>query len=274
MGFEKQIVEIDGISYPYLNKGHQNETIVLVHGYAADKESWLGYARLLASKRRVVMLDLPGFGDAARSMDLDYSPRVQADRLAAFIRQVSDEPVHVIGSSMGGYISAWLAILHPQRVATLTLMNAAGVFGANASKVQDAAESGENALMVRNTADLNRLFALLAYRKMRLPWFVKRHLLRQYEHRAEHLERVFWQLVDAQESDAMQSRLPEISAPTLVLWGDSDDIIDVSCADVYAAEIPNATRLVLPNVGHIPMFEAPRKSAAAHETMMQKHAGR
>lgn len=270
-GFRRETLRAAGLSWPYYSKGsiQSGVPVLLVHGYAADKDSWLGYARLLAKSFTVVMPDLPGFGQSARSAQMDYSPRDQAKRLAAFCKEAGISRCHVVGSSMGGYISAWLAIDFPELVQSLTLMNAAGVVGEKASVVQNDAEQGINPLLANSLEDLDRLLPLLAHRMPYLPTFVRRHMLAQYGQHEAHLNRVFVQLVEAQQSDELLVALPRIKAPTLIVWGEYDQIIDVTCADVFDAAISNSSMLILPNVGHIPMVEAPRATALAQAAHMR-----
>lgn len=274
LGFKRREIRVAGHSWPYFETGNpEKPVILLVHGYAADKSMWLSYARLLGNYYRVIMPDLPGFGQAEKSLSQDYSPRLQAVRLAAFCRELGLRDLHVTGSSMGGYISAWLAIEAPDIVRSLTLMNAAGVFGADASPVQTDAEAGRNPLVADSMQDLQRLLPLLAHRLPPLPGVFRRHLLAEYQRNSAILDRIFWQLVSAQQEDGLEARLSAIKVPTLIIWGDKDAIIDVSCAATYAARIPDAEQLILPDVGHIPMFEAPKATALAHLSHMRQAAG-
>ncbi|MFK8053555.1 MAG: alpha/beta fold hydrolase [Woeseiaceae bacterium] len=274
LGFRRRSLSASGSEWPYLEKCRRpNQPVfLLVHGYAADKDSWLSYAALLAKGYNVVMPDLPGFGESSIDPDGDYSPRLQAKRLADFCEAYGAERYHVVGTSMGGFISAWLAIDSPHHAATLTLMNAAGVFGRDASVVQREAEQGTNPLLADSDETLARLLSLLAHRPLFVPGLVRRHMLREYQSRGAHLQRVFQQLITAQEQDVLVGALSSICCPTLVVWGEHDQIIDVSCADVFEAEIPDAEKLVLPNVGHIPMFEATKATALAQIAFVRTEA--
>ena len=269
LGFHAKSQSVDGIRWPYLEGGQGDDVVLLVHGYAADKESWLAYALRLRGAYRIVIPDLPGFGANTRDATLDYSPRAQAARVIAFCEALGIDRCHVVGSSMGGYISCWMALDAPKLVATLTLMNAAGVLGERASVVQQEAEQGRNPLLADTMLALDRLLPLLSHRTMPLPGFVRKHLLAQYREHAEHLDRVFWQLVDAQQTDGVEENLTMVQMPTLVIWGEFDQIIDVSCAAVFTRLIPTSRLLILPAVGHIPMYEAPQAAATAHKALIR-----
>ena len=268
VGLHKRSVRVAGASWPYLEGGPASAPVVLfVHGFGADKDMWLTYSRHFRGRYRVIAPDLPGFGEASRAAGRDYSPRTQARRLAAFCDALRIKDAHVVGSSMGGFISAWLAIDRADLVRTLTLMNAAGVFGAAPSVVQEAAESGENPLVATDDAALARLLELLSYKPLPLPRFARKFLLAGYREHEALLDEIFWQLVAAHESEGLEAALGRIRAPTLVLWGREDRILDPSCAEVFARGIPGARQVMLDNVGHVPMLESPARSAAAQREL-------
>lgn len=273
LGLHRGSVRVAGESWPYLEAGPLTAPVILfVHGFGADKDMWLTYARRFKRRYRVIAPDLPGFGEADRREDRDYAPRAQARRLAAFCDALRIKDAHVVGSSMGGFISAWLAIDRADLVRTLTLMNAAGVFGSAPSVVQAAAESGDNPLVATSDAELEALFGLLSHVPLHLPRFMRQYLLENYRRHETLLDRIFWQLVDAHESEGLEAALPRLRAPTLVLWGREDQILDPSCAEVFARSIPDARLLILEEVGHVPMLEAPARAAAAQAELFGRRA--
>ena len=247
LGLRRGSVRVAGESWPYLHAGPSTAPVILfVHGFGADKDMWLTYSRHFLRRYRVVAPDLPGFGEASRRANRDYAPRAQARRLAAFCDALRIKDAHVVGSSMGGFISAWLAIDRADLVGTLTLMNAAGVTGSAPSAVQIAAEAGENPLVVTTDEGLDQLFGLLSFTPLRLPRFVRRFLLENFRRHQALLDRIFWQLVQAHETEGLEAALGRIRAPTLVLWGREDQIIDASCAEVFAQQgNPGAGRIGL-----------------------------
>ncbi|MEO0574905.1 MAG: alpha/beta hydrolase [Pseudomonadota bacterium] len=271
-GMRKASVLVDHYEWHYLDSddGTGKPVVLLVHGYGADKESWLGYARLLTSSYRVIAPDLPGFGLSDRNVFDDYSPRSQAQRLALFCRVLNLRDLHVAGSSMGGYICSWFAIDHGHYVASLTLMNAAGVFGATASGVQQAAEAGNNLLLIKNEQDFMNLLKLLTPKPPFMPAFMRRYAVQNYLEHGDQLDTIFWQLAEAQQQDGLQASLSDINVPTLIVWGDSDQVIDVSCVDVFDEAIGDSETLIFAGKGHIPMFEAPVQTARRQKQLIER----
>ncbi|MEM8547328.1 MAG: alpha/beta hydrolase [Pseudomonadota bacterium] len=118
--------------------------------------------------------------------------------------------------------------------------------------------------------ELRAILDLLAYKPSWLPGFMRRHLLGVYRARGAHLDTVFWQLVNAQRADRIDQLVRNIAVPTLVVWGDHDQVIDPSCASEFSERIPASTLLLLERVGHIPMFEAPAATGAAHRKLLER----
>ncbi|MEL6869105.1 MAG: alpha/beta hydrolase [Pseudomonadota bacterium] len=273
-GFRAVTVMVDGFEWHFIDSLNPHDApkpiVLLIHGFGADKDSWLGYGRLLTADYRVIALDLPPFGDSEQVSGHDYTPRVQAARVAAFCHGLGLTQLHVAGSSMGGYIASWLAVDHPQLLSSMTLMNPAGVFGRQASIVQTQAEAGTNVLKMRNDTEFRQVMNMLAPKPPFVPRFVRRYAIERNLLREQIQDEVFWQMAHAQQEDKLQLALASVVVPTLVVWGDQDAVIDVSCAEVFADSISDSELMILPGKGHIPMFEAPVATARRHRELMQR----
>jgi pimeloyl-ACP methyl ester carboxylesterase len=145
-------------------------TIVMIHGFTGSKENWYPVARELRGRYRIVVPDLPGWGESERKPDADYGFVAQAERVAAFIRAVSPgKPVVLLGHSMGGGIAAVVAARYPQLVARVGLLDAAGVrFEDNQFGIDVLA--GKNPFAVNDAASLGRYLDVLFYDKAKAPW--------------------------------------------------------------------------------------------------------
>ena len=133
----RKTVTVDGRSWPYLEGGDPSKpTLVMVHGFGADKDHWAFYAPWLTKDYHLIAPDLPGFGENDRDRELPFDVASQARRLKDFLDVLGIERPHLGGNSMGGWISLRFAIDYPDRLRTLTLMNNAGVLGADESALQ------------------------------------------------------------------------------------------------------------------------------------------
>lgn len=261
----RKVISVDGVDWPYLEGGPKDgDTIVLVHGFGADKDHWSLYARHLTDRYRVIAPDLPGFGENDLTQDRDYSIKAQTDRLMRFIDQLGIETCHIGGNSMGGYIALHAALDHPGRLKSLTLLNNAGVVGTRESELQQAAQRGENPLVLRQLGDVDQLMAFVMHRPRPIPGQFKKVIFADSRRREALLDRIFAAIVDDSLNNPATDRLGQVKTPTLIVWGRHDRLIDVSCVDVLKAGIKGSEAVVFDHLGHLPMMEDPKALAQSH----------
>jgi abhydrolase domain-containing protein 6 len=262
---QPRTVVIDGETWHFLEGGPAGgETVLLVHGFGSDKDSWVLYARELTRKYRVIAPDLPGFGDSTRRPEQDYTVRPQARRLHDFVSELGLERFHLGGISMGGHISGLYALSYPERLSTLTLIDNAGVDVPFKSEIVREVEEGRNPLTFNTMEEFDRMLELVSYRPIRIPGFIKQYALKQAQQNSAFFDRVFWSIVEDSPASFINDRLGSLEIPTLIIWGRHDRLIDVSCTEVMAAAIPDNTVVVLEECGHAPILELPRVAAGHH----------
>ncbi len=123
---EKHSVQAGDTQWVYY-EGGQGPTIVLLHGFAARKEVWLKVAPMLTAHFRVVIPDLPGWGESSRVPNASYNIDNQAARLNDFVQTLHLQHALFVGHSMGGAIAGVYAAEHPQDVAELALIDSFGL---------------------------------------------------------------------------------------------------------------------------------------------------
>lgn len=267
----RKTVMVDGISWPYLEGGPKDgPLVVMVHGFGADKDHWTLSSSFLTQDYHVIAPDLPGFGENDLSPNRDYAIKAQADRLVRFLDVLGISACHLGGNSMGGFIALQVALDHPDRVKSLTLVNNAGVVGANDSELQKAVANGENPLVMREFADVDKLMAFVMEQRRSIPTQFKKVIFNEAKKREALLDVVFEHIArDALEAP-VTDRLPHVKQPTLIIWGRHDRVIDVSCVDVLANGIKGAETVIFEHLGHIPMMEDPAAFAGAHRAFLAK----
>ena len=243
-------------------------TIVMLHGFTGSKENWYPLARELRGRYRLLIPDLPGWGESERKASADYGFVAQAARVAAFIEAVSPRrPVVLLGHSMGGGIAALAAARYPRRVARVGLLDAAGVrFDDN--RFGEEVLAGGNPFAVSDVATMRRYLDTVYHdpdAKPRIPWPVDRiYIARRIRDAA------FEQAVLARIGRGGERFLPghdaaNIHQPALLLWCRQDAVIDPSALQLYAARIPQARRVLLDGCGHMSLMEKPH--AVAHSVV-------
>jgi len=258
-------VIVGDVEWPFLEGGPPDgEVLLLVHGFGAEKDHWLPYARFFSKRFRVVIPDLPGFGESSRSLELDYGVDSQADRLDAFLDALGVSRCHVAGNSMGGYILLMLALRKPGRLLSMTLLNAAGVRGPNKSALDEAVERGENLLQIKSPEDLDRLLTLVMEKSPWIPARFKRVIADRAVADLDFLDLLFHQLARQLRASPLNDELAAIPVPTFVVWGRHDRLVDVSCVGVLEECILGCESVIFDDIGHMPMVEAPARSARYH----------
>jgi triacylglycerol lipase len=249
-----------GIQMPYL-EGGQGEPLLLVHGFGGDKDNFTRLAGALTRHYRVILPDLPGFGEATRDPALRHAVPDQVRRLHEFIGALQLPPLHLGGNSMGGFIAAEYAANHPRQVKSLWLLDPAGTAAAHGSPmVQHYLATGETPLLLRRPQDIGALLQAIAVKPPLLPPSLKTVLAQRAV--ADHglHAQILRQLVH--ESPTLEERLPAIAAPTLVVWGTEDRILHPDGAAALRARLPRCRVVLMSGIGHVPMMEAPAATAA------------
>lgn len=234
------------------------ETVVMVHGYSADKTVWMRFAPHFTDRYRVLILDLPGHGETAFDPALAYDTKSQAERVLQAMDALGIARAHVVGNSMGGFIAARLALDHPDRVQTATLIDAAGVLAPEPSDMDRMLAAGRNPFELRSRDEFAAFYAMTMAQPPWLPGMTLDYMADDYVARRETLARIFR---DFHHVGMLDDRLGEIRVPVLVMWGDRDRLVHRSAADVWARGIPGAERVSYPELGHMPMVEDPARSA-------------
>lgn len=269
-GFEQRRVDIGELQMEAYIGGPANKpAIVMIHGFSADKDVWPRFAKHFVDDYRVVIPDLAGHGDTGYDASWDYSGPAQAKRVAALLDKLGIEKAHVIGNSMGGFITAWFARLYPQRTLTAAPMDPAGLdFPELSTMHKMIAEQGKNPFFMYQPEDFYSFYGLTMEQPPFLPPSVLAAQAEQYIERREELR-----LIDGQfyGKNWLTDELQHIQTPTLVMWGDSDQILHSSAAPVWHEKLPNSQLHIFKGVGHMPMVEVPEESAAVYRKFLEQH---
>ena len=271
-GLEGHTVEIDERPIHYLERGGEGpdtQTLVLVHGFAGDKNHWIRFARFLPPGHRVLAPDLPAHGDNALDPAVTYSITYLTDALSAFIDALNVGPVHLVGNSLGGRIATELALAQPERVRTVSLFDPAGLASPEPSDLDVALGRGENLLIPTTRDEYDTLIAIsFGDDAPELPWPAPAVLARRYANRAS-VYRKIWADFGTEPND-LDSRLHQLAPPLLVVWGEQDCVIDVSAAGRWANHVPHAEVEIMAGVGHAPMLERPEETAMLVDAFIKR----
>lgn len=218
---------------------------VFVHGLGSSVVTWSPVLPPAASAAPFVAPDLPGYGRTGMPPGKSFATlREQVDAMIAFLDVISpDAPVHLIGQSMGGWIAARTAAERPERVSRLTLVNSAGI-------------------LHPQVFEQRRLFTPSNRSELRMLWKRMWHRLPStyYLFEPQYLEltrtpmvRGFLEHLD--QDDFLNEHLKEIRAPTLLIWGLSDQLISYESVRHFCDGLPDVRYRPMPDCGHVAQRE-------------------
>lgn len=260
-------VRVDGIRISAYAFG-QGPTVVLLHGLAATKVSYLPLLPALAERYRVLVPDLPGHGESSKLRRFAYTPAAYARVVSGFMDEMGVDRASVIGNSMGGRIALEVAAEYPERVEGLVLLDpaAAGLPFPLYARLLGMLPTGVAAVPVPwrrriVIASIRQLFAS----PDRLPRaaylagadeFIR--IYRRGRARVALLAAMRGLLAD--DGELFWDRAQRTEAPTLIVWGREDRLVPVRLGRRLARVMPRAELVVLPGVGHVPQFEVPEET--------------
>lgn len=246
-------------------EGGKGPALLLLHGYEDSKEVWLPVAQYLTPNFRVIIPDLPGWGDSSRIPNADYGYTAQADRLRAFIEKLNLGGLALAGHSMGGGIAGVYASKYPRDVAALVLIDSAAATLKDNAFLREV-DAGRNPFAIENRLDFDRGQKLGFENPPWLPPRFKDVIIEQARKDRAFDDRVFRQLMAPDQRDLLIRVLPKVTAPTLAIWCRQDRIIDIAALDAIRKSLTSAPKIGVTEFngcGHMAILERPKEIADA-----------
>ncbi|MEM1414770.1 MAG: alpha/beta fold hydrolase [Myxococcota bacterium] len=249
---------------------HADTAALLVHGLGASGHSWVRCWESVANvgaPRRVVVPDLPGFGNSDKRR-YRYTIPFWSERLLRLLDHLELDRADFVGHSMGAHISLWTALHHPSRVRRLVLVSPAGIERFNLAQRKILQASITPGWVRRQSRRQVRSQVELAFHRMppEARWIVDRRLALQGPE-LEGYAYAFSAGVKAMLAAPVIDRLGEIRKRTLVVMGANDALVPNRLfrpqgsaeyvASRAAGSIPGARLVMLPRTGHLVPFERP-----------------
>jgi pimeloyl-ACP methyl ester carboxylesterase len=269
-GLRRRVVQVGDHRVVY-SEGGTGETILLLHGFGASGDSWNRLAAKLIKKYRVIAPDLPGWGASTRLEPASYSYPSQLERLHDLIQAIKLERFHLAGHSMGGFLAAAYAARFPHEVISLGLVAPHGMAEPQPSDLALSVQRGDNWLVASSLEGFQRMLDNLFVRRPYIPGVVIKYFAKLAMSRFAKSRLIFDEL--QRNEPPLIQRLPDIEAPVLIVWGDQDRVLHVSCAEQFKANIRRAQLLIVKNCGHMALTEQLRAWTAPYLAFVED-AGR
>ena len=243
-------MQLDGCEIS-LRQGGRGPTLLFLHG-ASGAGPWAPFHDALAERFHVLAPSHPGFDDSEDPPWLDNIADL-ANFYHDFLKDLDLRNVNLVGLSLGGWVAAEMAVRDTSRLATVTLMCAAGIH------VKDVPQF--DMFLVSPEERARRMFHDPAKAEAiveRVSDPANADLVMKNQ---EATARLIWQ--PRAYDPHLRKWLHRIDRPTLALWGESDPLFPPAYAKAYAELIPGAKAVVLEACGHLPNLEQPQAASAA-----------
>lgn len=261
-----QFMPLMGMNVHFRDEGNNQDTVplVLIHGTSSSLNTFDSVVLNLKEKRRIITVDMPAFGMTGPNPENDYSFAYYSQFLDSFLTRLNVTQCDIGGNSLGGGISWEFALAHPEKVRKLILIDATGYPIKNAK--------GSIGFKLASTPIINNLLLYITpkalvraslqsiyfdssrvtqaqvdrYHDMAISKGNRAALLSMFKSGRKHNEQL----------------IGTINKPTLIIWGDHDNLIPVENASLFEKNIKGSKLIVLKNIGHVPMEECPQQLAA------------
>ena len=265
----------DGARIHFRDEGRPESTvIVLLHGFNGSLFNFERLVPLLAKDFRLISIDLPGFGLTGAIPSANYTTESFMDTVTILTNQLGVEKFLIAGNSMGGGVAWRYTLEHPAKVEGLILLASSGVGSKEDVKEFEERENNPPIVWKLMNSTLFKKFLNYYTPKFFATEGLKRSVYDQKFADADHANQ-FHDLVLLQGSrNAILSMtmggrrqmygpesLSKITSPTLVIHGEEDNIIGFERSSVFKENIDNAEIKIYPEIGHLPMYEDPVRTA-------------
>jgi pimeloyl-ACP methyl ester carboxylesterase len=264
---ETKSLKVGNAEIAYADVGQGERTLVLIHGLGSYLPVWKRNLDVLARNHRVIAIDLPGYGKSAK-LNFPYSMEFFAEAVRGLVRELDLKHVTLVGHSMGGQIAMTYALMHPGDVEALVLTSPAGLetfndgearWLANAVTPEFTCTATPEAIYARH---ITNFYKMPKDADFMVDDRVKVIGGPDFDGYCRAVSRSVAGMLDAPVYD----RLPEITVPVLVLFGEHDALIPnpflhggstVKMAQKAVTRFPQAQLVVLERAGHMAQFEQP-----------------
>ncbi|MCW2990968.1 MAG: 2-hydroxy-6-oxo-6-phenylhexa-2,4-dienoate hydrolase [Solirubrobacterales bacterium] len=271
VGFRQAFVDAGGIRTRVIEAG-DGPALVLLHGTGGHAEAYLRNIRALSARFRVIAYDMVGHGYTDRP-DEPYTLDVYSDHLVALLDALGIERAHLSGESLGGWVAAWFAQAHPERVDRLILTTPGNV----TSKPETMRRIRESTLLAVTEASPETV-------RVRLEWLFApetKHLVsdelvavRLAIYSQPGYEQAMRNILVLQEPEtrARYAWSPDwtgrIAAPTLIIWTSDDPTGTYDEGELLEQWIPGSRLVNIEGAGHWPQWERPEDFHRLHEEFL------
>lgn len=256
--FAQKTIDVEGNTLAYLQAG-SGAAVVIVHGVGGHKEDWTAVITALSARHSVYAIDMLGFGGSSRDAE-HLGMTSQANAIIALMDHEQIQSADLIGNSVGGWVTATCASHNPDRVNKLVLVDPAGF---------EAMFQGDPPvnLFPNSMEEMEKLLLCVLHSG--------------FAHTREFAEQAYAGFLASGEksivprlgpglfqSARLETILPSITSPTLVVWGNEDRLFPVALAPYITSLIPGAKSVIIEEASHFPHIDKPDEFIATVQNFL------
>ena len=253
---KEKFLQVNENKIRYLESGSSENTLVLIHGLGASAERWDHVMPLFEKHFRVVIPDLIGFGYSDKPL-ADYTLEFFSNFLDDFLTSAKIQRPVIIGSSLGGQISAEYTAEHPQNVKKLILVSPSGMM----KQSTPALDAYIMAALYPNEHSAKNAFEIMDGSGKKIPLEIIKGFVSRMK--LPNAKFAFMStLLGLKNCELITKKLENISSPTLIVWGTDDPVIPITFAKEFVSSIDNCEFYEMNKCGHTPYVQEPKLFAS------------
>src|ERR1700722_6930142 len=258
---KKSIARPNGVSLAYVDMGERSApVVVLIHGYTDNARDWVPMLPYLSKRFRLILVDIRGHGQSSKPeccytrLDFAYDIKLLLDALGV-------AQADIVGHSLGSIIAQTFAEYWPERTAHVVLISSTGGTPPGATKQAPRFDFAAEIRKLKEPIEADSPFMIAWWDS---PTPVDPDFIRRQRKDAAGIPLRVWLAVLDQALPAnnvygdLQSTLPRLKAPTLLIWGSKDPIMEEDVRQTLRSALPNAEVKIFDGLGHNPFWEDPR----------------
>jgi pimeloyl-ACP methyl ester carboxylesterase len=270
---QDHFVKVGQVNYHYTEYPGAGKDILFIHGFASSTYTWEKVASILNRQGyHVWALDMKGFGWSDKPKEASYDPLTLTEEVNQWMEVMGLKDVVLAGNSLGGGIATFMALLHPEKVGRMVLIDAAA-YNTEFPFIMKMASMPLSAEMTKLFFSRWMIRQTLSEVYHNGDWITDDQVQAYYDRsRTANALNAQIEVVRALEFSRFEKyvdRIPEIKTKTLIIWGDDDRWIPVDSAYRFSRELRDSILVILPNCGHLPQEEHPDATARVIDAFVQ-----
>eukprot|EP00123_Amoebidium_parasiticum_P003368 comp14664_c0_seq1/m.11006 comp14664_c0_seq1/g.11006 ORF comp14664_c0_seq1/g.11006 comp14664_c0_seq1/m.11006 type:complete len:346 (-) comp14664_c0_seq1:174-1211(-) len=281
-GLVRKYATVQGLRLSYLEGGNPGaRALLIIHGFTSRAEHWAEFISILNAKRqwpaRIIVVDLPCHGESETVENPEEcGVKFMVEMVHGLAEQLNLEaagPYNVMGLSLGGCVAGVYAATYSSEIATTSLLCPGGTdAGEDHGIIALKKQHDRDILFYRNVEELDEMFRFVMEKPLVIPYRIKEVLVADSLRRRPVYANIINRITAPDEALLLHMHAHAIEAPTMVVWGEKDQVLSPKAAPILQSLIPNCTTMhIMKDTGHSIHNEQPVALAELFDDFISKY---